>query len=193
MECKNSISSKAAHSSWHSFISPFFPLSTPSFTCCLFLLPHEEGEQGARKRLTKSHSCFLSNSVLLDLVIIFIPTQLQQKDNFLSLFFINKCFRREIEDVSKLSNTTQGLVPSDFCALQTHTNAAVCLSLNVSRSKGAVGKRKIKQDLKRDVKASLCHILQISSSNHFQLFRVLTAKNILSYFSISFLPESFFF
>lgn len=148
----------------HSFLL-FSPLSTPSSTRCLFLLPHEEGEQGARKRLTKSHSCFLSNSVLLDLVIIFIPTQLQQKDNFLSLFFINKCFRREIEDVSKLSNTTQGLVPSDFCALQTHTNAAVCLSLNVSRSKGAVGKRKIKQDLKRDVKASLCHILQISSLN----------------------------
>lgn len=73
----------------HSFL--LFPLFLllPLPSACFFYPMKEKGRQGERKRLPKTHSCFLSNAILLDLVISFIPTQLQQKDNFLSFYFLS--------------------------------------------------------------------------------------------------------
>lgn len=77
MEYKNCISSKATYSSLalvhFSFFPTFYSRLFPSPPPSLFYPMKKGGGQGERKRITKIHSRFLANSILLDFARYFHP------------------------------------------------------------------------------------------------------------------------
>lgn len=101
MEYKNYISSKGTYSRLvlvhFSFFPTFYALLFPTPPPSLFYPMKKEGGQGERKRITKIHSRFLANSILLDFAHYFHPdTITTERHFFVFLFFINKCVRREL-------------------------------------------------------------------------------------------------